>query len=124
MVLVEPEVADAAPVVALAKPKPSPQAEQLARGEGALARGDYAGALASLRPLAQDGNTRAQVRLAELYASGLGVSRNYNQAYIWYSLAVRGGSTTASADRDRMAKLLQPAEIKQADKVIESMRAR
>jgi len=105
-------------------PKPSPQAEQLARAETALGRSDFAGALEILRPLAQGGNTRAQIRLAELYASGQGVSRNYNQAYIWYSLAARGGSTTAPADRDRMAKLLQPAEVKQADKVVEGMRAR
>jgi hypothetical protein len=125
---VEPVPSEPAPAVALVKPievpKPSPQAEQLARGEGALARGDYAGALEILRPLAQGGNTRAQIRLAEMYASGQGVSRNYNQAYIWYSLAARGGSTTASADRDRIAARLQPAEIKQADKVVESMRAR
>ena len=89
-----------------------------------MGRSDFAGALEILRPLAQGGNTRAQIRLAELYASGQGVSRNYNQAYIWYSLAARGGSTTAPADRDRMAKLLQPAEVKQADKVVEGMRAR
>jgi hypothetical protein len=121
---VEPEPIETPLVVALAKPKPGPQAEQLAKGEGAMARGDYAGALEILRPLAQDGNTRAQLRLAEMYASGLGVNRNYNQAYIWYSLAARGGNTAASADRDRMAARLQPAEIKQADKVVESMRAR
>ena len=121
---VELEPIETPPVVALAKPKPGPQAEQLAKGEGALARGDYAGALEILRPLAQDGNTRAQLRLAEMHASGLGVNRNYNQAYIWYSLAAQGGNTAASAGRDRMAARLQPAEIKQADKVVESMRAR
>jgi TPR repeat protein len=120
----EPGPGEPASVVASVKPKPTPQAEQIAKGESALARGDYAGALDIFRPLAQDGNTRAQLRLAEMYASGQGVSRNYNQAYIWYSLAARGGSTAASADRDRMAARLQPAEIKQADKVVESMRAR
>jgi serine/threonine protein kinase len=114
----------APPVVAVAKPRPTPQAEQLDRGEGALARGEYERALEILRPLAQGGNTRAQIRLAEMYASGQGVSRNYNQAYIWYSLAAREGGTTAAAGRDRMASRLQPAEIKQADKVVESMRAR
>jgi hypothetical protein len=121
---VEVEPGEPPPVVAVVKPKPSPQAEQLAKGEGALARGDYAGALEILRPLAQGGNTRAQIRLAEMYASGQGVSRNYNQAYIWYSLAARGGSSTAPAGRDRMAKLLQPAEIQQADKLVENWRAR
>ncbi len=115
---------EAPPVVALAKPKPSPQAEQLARGEGALARREYEKAYEILTPLAQGGNTRAQVKLAEMYASGLGVNRNYNQAYIWYSLAARGGSTTAPAERDRVAARLQPAEIRQADTVVENWRAR
>jgi len=122
--LVELEPGEAPPVVAMAKPKPAPQADPLAKAEGALARGDYAGAREILVPLAQGGNTQAQVRLAEMYASGQGVSRNYIQAYIWYSLAARGGSTTAPADRDRMARLLQPVEVKQADKVVEGMRAR
>jgi hypothetical protein len=115
---------EAAPVVALAKPKPSPQAEQLAKGEGALARREYEKAYEILTPLAQDGNTRAQLRLAEMYSSGLGVNRNYNQAYIWYSLAARGGSTTAPAERDRVAARLQPAEIRQADTVVENWRTR
>jgi TolA-binding protein len=117
----EPE---APPVVALAKPKPSSQVEQLARGEGALARREYEKAYEILSPLAQGGNTRAQVRLAEMYSSGLGVNRNYNQAYIWYSLAARGGNTTAPAERDRVAARLQPAEIRQADTVVENWRAR
>jgi len=122
--LVELEPGEAPPVVAMAKPKPTPQAEPLAKAEGALARGDYAGARVILEPLAQGGNTQAQTRLAEMYASGQGVSRNYIQAYIWYSLATRGGSTTAPAERDRMTRLLQPAEVKQADKVVDGMRAR
>jgi len=121
---VEPEPSEAPPVVALAKPRPTPQAEQLARGEGALARRDYAGALELLTPLAKDGNTRAQVRLAEMYASGQGVRQNTIQSYIWYSLAARGGNTSAAAGRDRMAARLQPAEIAQADKVVDSMRGR
>jgi hypothetical protein len=108
----------------LAKPKPDPQVEQLARGEAALARGDYAAALEIFRPLAQSGNSRAQDRLAEMYASGIGVTRNYNQAYIWYSLAARGGSTTAPANRDRMVKQLQPVEVQQADRLVENWRAR
>ncbi len=119
---VELEPGEAPPVVAMAKPKPTPQADPLAKAEGALARGDFAGAREILVPLAQGGNTQAQTRLAEMYASGLGVSRNYIQAYIWYSLATRGGSTTAPAQRDRMARLLQPAEVRQADKVVDSMR--
>jgi hypothetical protein len=121
---VDPEPVETPPVVASIKPKPDPQAEQLARGEAALARGDYPAAIEIFRPLAQGGNSRAQDRMAEMYANGFGVTRNYNQAYIWYSLAARGGSTTAPANRDRMARQLQPAEIQQADRQVESLRAR
>ena len=117
--------------LALAKPvepappaRRSPQEEQLAMGEAALARREYDEALKILRPLAQGGDVRAQDRLAEMYANGFGVTRNYNQAYIWYSLAARGGSTTAPASRDKMARLLQPVEVQQADRLVENWRAR
>ena len=89
-----------------------------------MARGDYAGALEILRPLAQGGNSRAQIRLAEMYAMGFGVKQDSIQSYIWYSLAARDGNTAAAAGRDRMAARLQPAQIKQADKVVEGMRPR
>jgi TPR repeat protein len=112
------------PPAAAPSAKRSPGAEQLARGEGALARGEYEKALEILTPLAKEGNSRAQMRLAEMYAFGQGVKQNTIQSYIWYSLAAREGSTGAVAGRDRMAARMQPAEIKQADRVVESMRAR
>ena len=121
---VEPEPSEAPPVVALAKPRPDPQAEQLKRGEAALARGEYEKAHEILTPLAKEGNSRAQIRLAEMYAAGQGVKQNSIQSYIWYSLAARGGGAGAAAGRDRVAARLQQAEINQADKVVEGMRAR
>ena len=121
---VEPEPSETPTVIALVKPKPDPQTEQLKRGEAALARGEYEEAHKILTPLAKDGNSRAQVRLAEMYAAGQGAKQNTIQAYIWYSLAARGGGAGAAAGRDRMAARLQQVEISQADKVVESMRAR
>jgi hypothetical protein len=115
--------------LALAKPpepapaaRRSPQEEQLASGEAALARREYDKALDILRPLAQSGHVRAQDKLAEMYAGGMGVPRNNNQAYIWYSLAAQGGSATARAERERIARLLQPAEVRQADLVVQNWR--
>jgi localization factor PodJL len=107
-----------------ADPALSQQAEQLGRGEAALARSDYTAAYDSFRSLAMRGNTRAQTRLAEMYATGQGVKRNPNQAYIWYSLAAQGGSAGAAAERAKIAALLQPAEIAQADRVVDNMRKR
>jgi TPR repeat protein len=89
-----------------------------------LARREYEKAIEILTPLAQEGNSRAQIRLAEMYAFGQGVKQNSIQSYIWYSLAARGGNTGAAAGRDRMAARLQPAEIKQADRVVENIGAR
>jgi TPR repeat protein len=102
----------------------SPEAKRLAEGEAALARREYDKALDILQPLAQGGNARAQDRLAEMYAGGMGVAKDYNWAYIWYSLAARGGSATASTERDRIAKLLQPVEVQQADNVVQNWRVR
>jgi localization factor PodJL len=59
-----------------------------------------------------------------MYAGGMGVPTNNNQAYIWYSLAAKSGSATASAERERIARLLQPAEIQQADTVVQNWRPR
>ena len=104
--------------------KPSPQELQLAQGEAALARREYEKAYEILRPLAYGGNARAQDRLAGMYADGTGVPKNNNQAYIWYSLAAQGGSTTAPAEREKIARLLQPVEVQQADVVVQNWRPR
>ena len=104
--------------------KPSPQELQLAQGEAALARREYEKAYEILRPLAYGGNARAQGRLAGMYADGTGVPKNNNQAYIWYSLAAQGGSTTAPAEREKIARLLQPVEVQQADVVVQNWRPR
>ncbi|HEX9673495.1 MAG TPA: SEL1-like repeat protein, partial [Burkholderiales bacterium] len=105
-------------------PKRSPEADKLAQGEAALARREYEKAYEILRPLAYGGNSRAQNKLAEMYAGGMGVPKNNNQAYIWYSLAAQGGSATAPAEREKIARLLQPVEIQQADTVVKNWRPR
>ena len=153
-----PAVAPALPEpVAEAKPaevKPSVPS-LLESADRAEARGDYNGASQIYKSLADAGNTRAQVKLGDMYATGRGfaqndvtaaswyrraanqgdgagqlklgdmhangrgVPQNYNQAYIWYSLAARSGTTAAEAPRKKAAAMLQPAEINQADKVVD-----
>jgi TPR repeat protein len=85
-----------------------------------VVRGDYASAVAIVHPLADQGNAQAQRMLGELYENGRGVARDPFFAYLWYSLAARGGSPTASAGRSRVSRLLQPAQLKQADKLVEN----
>jgi len=53
-----------------------------------------------------------------MYASGNGVPRNNNVAYVWYGIAASLGSSTGKTERDKVGSLLQPAERDRADKLI------
>jgi len=46
-------------------------------------RGDYATALKSFRPLAEQGVAEAQFGLGFMYGEGLGVSQDYAEAMKW-----------------------------------------
>jgi len=70
---------------------------------------------------ATQGDSDAQTRLGDLYASGRGVPQNSFQAYVWYGVAARSGSAPARDKQGRLAAVLQPAEIQQADRLIDSL---
>jgi TPR repeat protein len=53
----------------------------------AYARADYSTALALIRPLAEAGNSRAQVDLGGLYFEGYGVAKNTVEACRWFRKA-------------------------------------
>jgi TPR repeat protein len=57
--------------------------------------GNYATALELVRPLAEQGNSRAQTRLGGMYANGLGVPQDYAAAVSWYRKAAEQGFTGA-----------------------------
>ena len=59
----------------------------LASGVDAIARRDYATALAIFKPLAEQGDVAAQVNLGNLYMKGLGVQQSYAAAQRWYTEA-------------------------------------
>jgi TPR repeat protein len=61
----------------------------------AISRKDYATALALLRPLAQQGDPRAQAGLGYLMADGLGTPRNETAALVWYRRAADQGLARA-----------------------------
>jgi len=104
----------AAAAVAPALPDPFVQAEDAYR------RGDYAGAYKLVRPLGDKGAARAQELLGRMAEEGRGVVPNAMQAYIWYSLAAQRGQATARTARERVALKLQPAEIAQAERLVQS----
>lgn len=58
-------------------------------------QGNYSLAAATLKPLAEAGNTKAQVRLGLMYRDGRGVARDSATAFGWLMRAARGGRADA-----------------------------
>lgn len=67
----------------------------LEQGLDAVARRDWAAALAEFQPLAKHGQADAQVNLGNLYMKGWGVEQDYGQARHWYLKAAEQGQSTA-----------------------------
>ncbi len=63
----------------------------VSEGKAAAKRGDYATALRELRPLAEQGNAKAQSGLAVMYFLGLGVPQDYGEAAKWARKAAEHG---------------------------------
>jgi TPR repeat protein len=63
----------------------------------------------------------AQAKLGEMYAAGIGVSRDPNLAYVWYAAAARNGNAVARAHQERIAAGLQPAELEQLNRTVETL---
>ena len=56
---------------------------------------DYATALREWKPLAEQGNARAQVSLGEMYAYGNGVEQNFQTAARWFKASAQQGNASA-----------------------------
>ena len=67
----------------------------LQEAESAFKSENYPKALALLTPLAERGNPRAQNGLAIMYARGLGVSTNLDQAFKWHQKSALQGHALA-----------------------------
>ena len=64
-------------------------------GMAAYDRGDYAAAFQAWRPLAEQGDVRAQYRLGRLYEAGDGVPRDDAAALRWFDAAGEQGDKEA-----------------------------
>ena len=67
-------------------------------GFAAAKRGDYATAVRLWRPLAEQGDARAQFNLGLSYANGWGVPLDYAQAVKWYRKAADQGLAWAQTN--------------------------
>jgi TPR repeat protein len=120
--------ASAAVVMALAPPAaPAPVAapaaiDPMAAVNEALRRGDDAGAYRLARPLGDLGHPRALELLGKMAEEGRGTAQSVLQAYIWYSLAAQRGQASARSAAELVARRLQPAEIAQADRLVQNWR--
>lgn len=67
-------------------------------GQAAYNIGDYATALRLWRPLAEQGNARAENNIGVMYENGKGVSQDVDEAIRWYRLAAAQGYAGAQYD--------------------------
>ena len=98
--------------------------EQLDAAEAALRAGDAARAGQLAEPWADAGVARAQTLFGRIQEARAKEQRNDFQAYLWYSMAARRGEPAAQALKDKVAGRMQPAEIRQAEKLIDVWKPR
>ncbi len=75
------------------------------KGLDAAQRGDYATALREWKPLAEQGNAKAQVELGALYSEGEGVPQDFKEAVKWYRLSAEQGNAEAQFNLGAMYSL-------------------
>ncbi len=92
-------------------------------GMAAYNRGDYVPAVRLFRPLAEQGNPKAQSVLGKMYRKGQGVVRNPAQAFMWFSLAARRGDARARAEMREVSQAMTPQEISTANQMAQACEA-
>jgi hypothetical protein len=84
------------------------------KGFDAYNRADHATALRELKPLAEQGNARAQSNLGFMYYKGHGVILDNVYAHMWWNIAASTGNENAIKNLDIVAKRMTPANINAA----------
>jgi Sel1 repeat len=92
-------------------------------GMAAYNRGDYVPAIGLFRPLAQQGNAKAQSVLGMMYHRGQGVARNSARAFIWLSRASASGDVRAKAELHDVSQTMTPQELSQAQEMAKACEA-
>ncbi|WFU19613.1 hypothetical protein [Bradyrhizobium sp. CB3481] len=83
-------------------------------GMVAYNRGDYLPAIRLFRPLAEQGNPKAQTQIGTMYRKGEGTAPSLARAFMWFSVAARRGDAKAKAGLREVSKTMSPAEMSQA----------
>lgn len=83
-------------------------------GMAAYNRGDYVPAFHLFRPLAEQGNAKAQTVLGTMYRRGQGVAQNSRRAFLWLKLAAARGDVQAKAELRDVSQSMTPEELSKA----------
>jgi hypothetical protein len=109
-------------------------AAQILRAPGALAgpweegmaaynRGDYVPAMALFRPLARQGNAKAQGLIGAMYRKGQGVAKSSAHAFMWLSIAAARGDAVARTEMTEMSRTMSAQELAQAREMMQACEA-
>jgi TPR repeat protein len=92
-------------------------------GMVAYNRGDYVPAIRLFRPLAEQGNAKAQSLIGVMYRRGQGVARNSVHAFIWFSRAAARGDARAKTELHEVSQTMTPQEISEAQQMVQACEA-
>jgi TPR repeat protein len=92
-------------------------------GMASYNRGDYVPAIRLFRPLAEQGNAKAQTVLGVMYRRGEGVARSPVRAFIWLSRAAARGDTKAKVELRDVSQTMTPEELSQAREMAQACEA-
>jgi TPR repeat protein len=92
-------------------------------GMAAYNRGDYMPAIRLFRPLAENGNAKAQNVLGVMYRRGEGVARNSVRAFLWFSRAAARGDAKARAELRDVSQTMTREELSQAREMAQACEA-
>jgi TPR repeat protein len=92
-------------------------------GMAAYNRGDYMPAIRLFRPLAEQGNAKAQNVLGVMFRKGEGVPKNPARAHMWFSFAAKRGEAGARAELREVSRTMTAREISQAEAMAKACEA-
>jgi TPR repeat protein len=92
-------------------------------GMASYNRGDYVPAIRLFRPLAEQGNAKAQSVLGVMYRRGEGVSRSSVRAFIWLNRAAARGDARAKVELRDVSQTMTPEELSQAREMAQACEA-
>jgi TPR repeat protein len=92
-------------------------------GIAAYNRGNYVPAIRLLRPLAEQGNAKAQNVLGVMFRKGEGVAKNPARAHMWFSFAAKRGEAGAKAELREVSQTMTAEEISQAEAMAKACEA-